>query len=152
MIASLVPPRLVPPHSRPALNVLGMAHVALLTGAETDDEYALFEVTIPPGDGPPPHVHSRESETFYVVSGELAVCDRGEWKLVPAGGAAHLPRGHLHTFANRSDEPTTFIVMARPAGIEQMFVELDALAAGGRPDPRDVVAVIRNHGIEVPGA
>ena len=37
---------------------------------KTGGAYALFEAATPPGAGPPPHVHHREDEAFYVLEGE----------------------------------------------------------------------------------
>jgi quercetin dioxygenase-like cupin family protein len=41
--------------------------------AETEDTngpFLLVEGTLVPGTEPPPHVHSREDELFYVLDGE----------------------------------------------------------------------------------
>lgn len=43
----------------------------LATGEETDGKYAKWEAIVPPGGGPPPHIHSREEEGFYVLKGEI---------------------------------------------------------------------------------
>lgn len=44
--------------------VVGDIYRFLVTGAETDGRYALWEAIVPPGGGPPPHTHSREQEAF----------------------------------------------------------------------------------------
>jgi hypothetical protein len=43
------------------------------------------------------------------------------------GGLAYVPPGTVHTFANPSDEPTTFLVWLSPGGMEAYFVELAEL-------------------------
>src|SRR5262249_12760824 len=45
----------------------------VLTGAETDGAFFLAEVLVPPGGGPPPHIHDREDETFYLLQGALTI-------------------------------------------------------------------------------
>src|SRR5262245_37277123 len=45
----------------------------ILTGAETGGAFFLAEVSVPPGGGPPPHIHDREDETFYLLQGALTV-------------------------------------------------------------------------------
>jgi hypothetical protein len=40
--------------------VVGDVYRFLATSAETNGRYAVWETVVPPGDGPPPHVHSRE--------------------------------------------------------------------------------------------
>ena len=51
--------------------VVGDVYRFLATGEDTDGKYALWEAIVPPGGGPPPHVHSREEEGFYVLGGEI---------------------------------------------------------------------------------
>src|SRR5512139_867599 len=47
----------------------GIKIVYLATSEDTGGAYSLFEITTPPGQGPPPHVHTREDESFYVLDG-----------------------------------------------------------------------------------
>ena len=58
----------------------------LVLAGDTGGRMAVGEVTVPPGDGPPPHVHDREDELFYVLDGELEAFSGGTWTTVPAGG------------------------------------------------------------------
>ena len=53
------------------ISVVGDVYRFLATGAETNGKYALWEAIVPPGGGPPPHVHSREEEGFYILEGEI---------------------------------------------------------------------------------
>jgi quercetin dioxygenase-like cupin family protein len=47
----------------------GDVYSFLVTGAETGGAYFAMEAIVPPGGGPPPHIHTHEDETFYVVEG-----------------------------------------------------------------------------------
>ena len=51
------------------IGIVGDVYRFLATGEETDGKYATFEAIVPPGSGPPPHVHSREEESFLVLEG-----------------------------------------------------------------------------------
>ena len=53
--------------------VFGDVYRFLAMGDDTDGKYALWEAVVPPGGGPPPHVHSREEEGFYVLEGEITL-------------------------------------------------------------------------------
>ena len=53
--------------------VVGDVYSFLATGDDTDGKYAMFEAIVPPGGGPPPHVHSREEEGFYVLEGAVTL-------------------------------------------------------------------------------
>jgi mannose-6-phosphate isomerase-like protein (cupin superfamily) len=53
--------------------VVGDVYRFLATGEETNGKYAMWEAIVPPGGGPPPHVHSREEEGFYILEGEITI-------------------------------------------------------------------------------
>ena len=46
------------------VGVVGDIYRFLAVGEDTDGRYAVWEAIVPPGGGPPPHVHSREEESF----------------------------------------------------------------------------------------
>ncbi len=60
------------------LNVLGSKVAILLHGRDTNRSLCIVEVHDEPGSGPPPHIHSREDETFYVLEGEYEFTLGGE--------------------------------------------------------------------------
>ena len=67
-----VPPAIVKqPGAGRTVAVVGDVYRFLVTGDETNGKYALWEAIVPPGGGPPPHVHSREEEGFYILAGEI---------------------------------------------------------------------------------
>src|SRR6516164_10765175 len=43
----------------------------LATGEDTQGEFALIALSSRKGNVPPPHIHHREDETFYVLEGEM---------------------------------------------------------------------------------
>jgi len=47
------------------------------TGADTGEGYCLLEEALAPGMGVPRHLHTREDESHFVLSGELEVHRRG---------------------------------------------------------------------------
>ena len=49
----------------------------LAPGEDTNGKYAVWEALVPPGGGPPPHVHCREEVGFYVLDGERMVATVG---------------------------------------------------------------------------
>ena len=52
---------------------MGMLLTNLTETPDTNGAFSLFEATLVPGTEPPPHVHSREDELFYVLEGEFDV-------------------------------------------------------------------------------
>jgi quercetin dioxygenase-like cupin family protein len=82
-----------------------------------------MEATVPPGGGPPPHIHRYEDETFYVLEGECRLLLADEWVAAGAGDFVNVPRGTVHRFQNQGTETMRMIVTFTPAGIERFFEE-----------------------------
>ena len=98
----------------------------LATGNETDGKYFLSETIIPSGDsGPPLHTHSNEDEGFYLKSGALTFSVDGETIKLRAGDYLNIEKGEEHTWKNESDSEAELLVTFVPAGIENMFKELE---------------------------
>ncbi len=139
------------------IGVVGDVYRFLATGEETDGKYALFEGIIPPGGGPPPHVHSREEEGFYVLEGEITFTINGERIVATAGMFANMPVGTPHTFRNESTQPARMLVSVAPAGLEEMFFAVGVpLPEGAQTAPpptkeeiEKLLALAPNYGIEI---
>src|SRR6476661_438113 len=71
--------------------VVGDVYRFLATGQDTNGKYTLFEAVVGPGGGPPPHIHSREEEGFYVLDGEITFTVNGERAAARAGTFADMP-------------------------------------------------------------
>lgn len=106
------------------VGIVGDVYRFLATGDETDGRYATFEAIVPPGSGPPPHVHSREEESFLVLEGELMFWLGDERIVAGAGTFLNMPVGSLHCFRNESTKTARMLISVAPAGLEQMFFEV----------------------------
>ena len=103
--------------------VVGDVYRFLATGEDTNGKYALWEAIVPPGGGPPPHVHSREEEGFYILEGEITFLI-GDKRLVAGPGMfANMPVGTPHSFKNEGGKPARMLISVAPAGLEKMFFE-----------------------------
>ena len=132
----------VPTGTGPAYCGPGDRVTFLITGAETGGAFFVAEVSVVPGGGPPPHVHTREDESFYVQQGTLAV-QVGEKRLnVSAGDFVHMPRGLAHSFKNVGEETAKMLMVATPAGIDNYFAEVFLPAADAADIPNIAEAVI----------
>ena len=49
----------------------------LATGEETQGRFALIEMVGRKGNVPPPHIHHREDETFYILEGAMSASVAG---------------------------------------------------------------------------
>ena len=116
-------PTLRKPNEGHTISVVGDVYRFLATGEETDGKYAMWEATVPSKGGPPPHIHSREEESFYILEGKITFTI-GEEKIVATQGMfANMPVGSLHSFKNTSDKMARMIISVAPAGLEKMFFE-----------------------------
>lgn len=137
--------------------VVGDVYRFLATGQETDGKYAMWEAIVPPGGGPPPHVHSREEESFLVLEGEITFQVDGETRIATAGMFASMPIGSEHSFKNNSDQTARMILSVAPAGLEEMFFETgvplpDGATDAAPPSPDEIqrlLAAAQKYGVEI---
>lgn len=137
--------------------VVGDVYRFLATGEDTNGKYAVWEAIVPPGGGPPPHVHSREEEGFYILDGEVTVHVGDERVVATAGMFVNMPVGTPHSFKNESREPAKMLISVAPAGLEQMFFEVGVPVAQGAttaaPPTKDeiekMLAVAPKYGVEI---
>jgi quercetin dioxygenase-like cupin family protein len=105
------------------------------TGDGTGGSLALLENLTAPGGGPPPHVHTREDEFFYVLDGTFEIRIGDEVHAVGPGGFAFVPRGTVHNFRNTAETPSRILVGFTPGGIEGFFRESGRPATDDGPAP-----------------
>jgi quercetin dioxygenase-like cupin family protein len=140
-----------------AVAVVGDVYRFLATGEDTGGRYALWEAVVPPGGGPPPHVHSREEEGFYVLDGEITFTIGDKRLVAGAGTFANLPAGTPHSFKNESGRPARMLISVAPAGLEQMFFEFGVPLPEGsttalpptKEEIERLLAVAPKYGIEI---
>ena len=134
----------------------GDHYTFLVTGEESGGAYFAMEALVPPGGGPPPHTHSREDETFYLVEGEIEFRLGDETVVAGPGDFVNVPRGTVHCFTNSGAGTARMILTFTPAGMERFFEEtLEAAPneATEVPDNVDEVAAryveaAPRHGLE----
>jgi quercetin dioxygenase-like cupin family protein len=105
------------------------------TGDSTGGVLTLMEASIPPGSGPPPHVHANEDETFYLLAGVLEISAGEETFAARAGDFVFLPRGTPHTFTNPGVDAARALILCTPAGLERFFYEIGSPAHPGEQAP-----------------
>lgn len=132
--------------------VVGDRYTFLAIGEDTGGAYALIHATVPPQGGPPPHVHRREDETFYVLEGELTFQADGRTFELKPGAFITLPKGSLHTFKNIGTTTAKMLITVNPAGLEQFFAEV---GHGTQEEPvtpaavEKLVAIASKYGLEI---
>jgi mannose-6-phosphate isomerase-like protein (cupin superfamily) len=102
----------------------------------TNGSLTLAEATVPPGGGPPPHVHPHTDETFVILGGELEFLNGTETFIAGEGDFVFIPRGTRHRFRNVGLHVARLLFMFTPAAMEGFFLEIGTDArAGQAPSP-----------------
>jgi quercetin dioxygenase-like cupin family protein len=104
------------------LGVVGDTYTILIAGADTGGRYALLDMLIPAGGGPPPHRHDFE-EMFHVLEGRIELTMRGQTTSAGTGNTVNVPANAPHSFHNPTDSSVRLLCLVSPAGLEDFFAE-----------------------------
>jgi quercetin dioxygenase-like cupin family protein len=104
----------------PHIGLVGDTYTILVSGADTNGQYTLVDMHVPPGGGPPPHRHDFE-EMFTVLDGAIEVTFRGRPQTVRAGQTINVPANAPHAFRNFGDTAARLLCMCSPAGQDEFF-------------------------------
>lgn len=115
--------------------IVGDTMTLKATGESTGASLVLLENLTAPGGGPPPHIHTREDEFFYVLDGTFELRIGDELHALGAGGFAYVPRGTVHNFRNTADTPSRLLVGFTPAGMDRFFRDAGRPATDDGPAP-----------------
>ncbi|TVQ69628.1 MAG: cupin domain-containing protein [Balneolaceae bacterium] len=87
----------------------------------------------PGGDGPEPHIHTKQTETFHVISGAMLARVKGQEDVtLGPGEKIAVPPGIVHSFTNGSkDEALVLRIVVEPALDFQWFMS-EAVKSGIR--------------------
>ena len=116
-----ISPDVPPDENLESVGLSGGLYTFLADGEDTFGQYALFDFVVPPNAGPPPHIHTQEDEAFYILDGELNVQVGNQVFTATAGDLITYSGEDLHAFRNLGTEPARVLVVAGPAGLENLF-------------------------------
>jgi len=129
----------------------GDIYTWLVTGEESNGAYFAMLAIVPPRGGPPPHIHRREDETFYVLEGRPTFRLGSDRIVAGPGDFLNIPRNAVHCFTNLSDEPCRMILTFAPAGIEKFFEEtLERAHDITQPCPDNIAEVSARYAAAAP--
>jgi quercetin dioxygenase-like cupin family protein len=107
--------------------IVGDTMTTLASAAGTGGSLTVELCEAAPGGGPPPHVHTREDEFFYVLDGEFEWLIGEQTHRGGPGTFAFVGRGTVHRFSCIGDRPGRILVGFTPGGMDGFF------RASGRP-------------------
>lgn len=135
----------IPAGDGPTVWLSGDVYTVKLGKQESGNMLTLLEATVPPGAGPPVHVHADADEALYLLHGELEIFADDQLYTVSSGDFVFIKRGTRHRFRNIGTHVAHQLLLFTPAGIEGFFLEAGQRAEAGTalptPDPEDNVRV-----------
>ncbi len=104
----------------------------LATGASTGGQFGLYrwEMAAAQG-GPKPHFHRAISESFYILSGTIALYDGSRWVDGRPGDFLFVPEGGIHAFRNDSGAPASMLILFAPGAPREDYFETTSRMAAG---------------------
>jgi quercetin dioxygenase-like cupin family protein len=121
----------VPPGEGRSIWIVGDTYAFKAVSEDTNGAFMLFEASVPPQSGPPPHRHHREDEAYYILEGTFEILDNDRTFTASAGSFVHIPRGTLHRFKNVGETTARMLVLFTPAGFEKFLFEVGQPAEEG---------------------
>ena len=123
---------IIPNDSGERLGVAGGNYRIIISGEQTGGNYAVIEMTVPPGGGPPPHSHPETQEMFHVLEGEVEFKTEAGKQTVAKDGFVNIPLGGaVHCFKNTSENFAKLLCTVVPAGLEELFREIGTPVQAG---------------------
>jgi len=127
----------------------------LATGEDTQGKFALIELIGTKASVPPPHIHHREDEAFYILEGEITASVGGQTIKAGPGGFVFLPRDVMHSFTADTEQVRILVLLA-PAGFEGYFKDCSVPATAmtlpppdaSQPEIQKLISVAANYGLE----
>lgn len=120
----------------------------LATTVSTGGEFGLYRYTTTgPPTGPSPHFHRTMSESFFVLSGTVRLCDGKAWTDATAGDFLYVSVGGVHAFRNESGQRAEMLLLFAPGAPREAYFEavVEQAASGRRLSDEERVEFLRQH-------
>jgi quercetin dioxygenase-like cupin family protein len=144
-------PKLVPHGSGRFGDVGDHRGYTLLSAADTGGAIVMFSMEADLHGGVPPHIHKREDEIFYILSGNFMFWVGEEAMATAAGDTVFAPRDIVHSWRCTSPEGGKAIVLLSPGANFEKYIFAVAEAGLSPNDPASIqrmVALSEHYGIE----
>lgn len=107
------------------ISVVGDTYRIVVSGKQTNNDFAVIDMLVPPGGGPNPHAHAGFHESFYIMEGEIEVQSEAGTYTATKGSFVTIPKGGIvHMFKNKSNVVAHLLCTVTPAGLEEFFKEV----------------------------
>ena len=130
-----------------SFQLLGNTMTFEVTASQTRGASVTFDEEVPPGGGPPAHIHTREDETYVVTQGYFRFWRGTQTINARPGAVVFLPRNVPHQFVNAGTTPGRLVVTIMPAGLERMFLTISDRGLSVPKDRSEIVRLGSAYGI-----
>lgn len=133
----------------PTHHILGMINEYKLLASESG-QFLSYIAHVPVGCGAPMHHHDRDSESFYILEGEITmIAPDGTKTVAGPGDYVWYGAGHEHAFVNEGDVTARAVVTQSPGlEAELFFTEIDRRGCSEDFEPlRDVTEIGSRNGV-----
>ena len=146
------------PSEGDAFSAVGDVYWNLALGRQTGGVYTLHEIRVSPNNGPPPHLHCREDESFFVLEGEVEFQVVGDENIMARSGTfIQGPRDIPQSFKDNTKLPARVLVFIAPVGFEnfvkefaQPFASFDLPAIPlGNDEVNKLLAAAPKYGVQI---
>jgi quercetin dioxygenase-like cupin family protein len=153
-----VSPKMDSPELKNSYWYIGHLMSILISSKDTNGTFSLIHGYEIKGLEPPPHVHTKEDESFYILDGEINYTVDKEVFNARRGDWIFLPRNVQHSFQVQSDQAEVIIHLS-PGGFEEYFKEMSEPAKAliipprpqGPPDVKRIIETASKYGVKFPG-
>ena len=111
----------------PTIQVFGEPVEILVTSRSTHYTCCVGIQTSQPGDGPPPHKHERNEETFIVLEGAFDFFNGQDWTPFKPGEVRFSPRGKHHGSRNAGTTAGKRMFITNAGGLDGYFALIPPL-------------------------
>lgn len=101
--------------------VVGDSVKFIATGENTNYQYDLFDVYVPPNIGTTPHIHLAQDEGFYIVEGKVKFQLNNQVITATPGTFVDIPKGQIHAYRNVETTPARIILQGVPSGLDKLI-------------------------------
>ncbi len=101
----------------------------IIAPEQTNNTLAMLEITLPKGAEPPPHIHTNEDETFYLLDGRISVQIADTTTILEPGEGIFAPRQVPHSFKILTENATIMNLMS-PGDLWNYFIEFSIPISG----------------------
>ena len=154
----IVTPIMNSPELKNSYWYIGHLMSILISSKDTNGSFSLIHGYEIKGLEPPPHIHTKEDESFYIIDGEINYIVDEEVFKAKRGDWIFLPRNIQHSFQVQTDQAEVIIQLS-PGGFEEYFKEMSEPAKAlvipprpqGPPDVKRIIATASKYGVKFPG-